>query len=141
MKQILLPVMLCLLTGASSADFEVKDPASPEEAKAIEQQMKPVFKSSNEYAGDTVRLAKSDYLKLIIGNHVHGFKSFDSLVNASDSAVFVGVFYGEDEAKKAGAEKFADYLRKELPVILGNPEYRWAKGVDITVAVYGEERY
>lgn len=141
MKRIILPVILCLLAGAGNADFELKDPASPEEAEAIEQQMKPVFKSSKEYAGDTIRLAKSDYLKLIIGNHVHGFKRFDSLVNASDDAVFVSIFYGEDEGKKAGAEKFADYLRKQLPVILGNPQYRWAKDVDITVSVYGEERY
>ncbi len=92
-------------------------------------------------ADKSIRLAKRDYLELIVGNHVHGFKAFDTLVKASDNSVFVGIFYGTDEKEKANAEQFADYLRKELPVILGRPEYKWAKGVDLKVAVYGEDRY
>jgi hypothetical protein len=141
MKRLVFVIALCLLAGMSNADFEIKDPASQDEALSGEEQMHTIGEGSAKNAGKSIRLAKRDYLELIVGNHVHGFKAFDTLVNASDDSVFVGIFYGTDEKEKANAEQFADYLRKELPVILGNPEYKWAKGVDITVTVYGEDRY
>ena len=141
MKQIFLTTTLCLFSCISNADFETKDPASPEETKAAEEQMRSIGKSSRENSGDTIQLTRSDYLKLIVGNHVHGFKAFDTLVNANDDTVFVVVFHGKGEKEKTEAEQFANYLRKELPVILGKPGYQWAKGVSLTVAIYGEERY
>ena len=141
MKQLVFVIVLCLLTGMSNADFEIKDPASQDEALSGEDQMHVIGGGEAKNTGTSIRLAKSDYLKLIVGNHVHGFKAFDTLVNTSDDSVFVGIFYGTNEKEKASAEQFADYLRKQLPVILGKPEYKWAKGVDLTVAVYGEERY
>ena len=133
--------MLCLLASISQADFEVKDPASAEAAEAAEEQMHSIGKAPGRYSGDTIRLTKSDYLKLIVGNHVHGFKAFDTLVKTSDDSVFVVIFCARDEAEKVQAEQFAGYLRKELPVILGKPEYKWAKDVDLTVSVYAEDRY
>lgn len=141
MKRILLTIVLCLAAGIGYADFEIKDPASPEEAESAEAQMNPINKSSGKYSGDTIRLAKSDYLELIVGNHVHGFKAFDTLVQANDETIFVGIFHDGDEDESAGAEQFAAYLRKELPVILARPQHRWAKDVDLTVKVYTEDRY
>jgi hypothetical protein len=141
MKRLVIVISLCLLAGISLADFEIKDPASPDPALSGEDQMRVIGEGAAQNTGKSIRLAKHDYLELIVGNHVHGFKAFDTLVNASDDSVFVGIFYGTDEKEKANAEQFADYLRKELPVILGRPEYKWAKGVDLKVAVYGEDRY
>ncbi len=141
MKHLILVIALCLLAGMCNADFEIKDPASPDEAMSGEGQMHELGKGPANNADKSIRLAKRDYLELIVGNHVHGFKAFDTLVKASDDSVSVGIFYGTDEKEKANAEQFADYLRKELPVILGRPEYKWAKGVDLKVAVYGEDRY
>ena len=141
MKRLVFVITLCLLASISNADFEIKDPSSQDEAISGEEQMHELGKGSAKNTGKSIRLAKRDYLELIVGNLVHGFKAFDTLVNASDDSVFVGIFYGTDEKEKANAEQFADYLRKELPVILGRPEYKWAKGVDLKVAVYGEERY
>ncbi len=141
MKRLVFVITLCLLAGMGNADFEIKDPASQDEAMSGEGQMHALGKGSTKNTGKSIRLAKRDYLELIVGNHVHGFKAFDTLVKASDDSVFVGIFYGTDKKEKANAEQFADYLRKELPVILGSPEYKWAKGVGLTVAVYGEDRY
>ena len=141
MKRLVFVITLCLLAGISNADFEIKDPSSPDEAMSGEAQMHVLGKGSAENTGKSIRLAKRDYLELIVGNLVHVFKAFDTLVNASDDSVFVGIFYGADEKEKANAEQFADYLRKEIPVILGRPEYKWAKGIDLKVAVYGEDRY
>ncbi len=141
MKRLIFTLPLCLLAGIALADFEIKDPASQDPTLSGEDQMRVIGEGAAQDTGKSIRLAKGDYLELIVGNHVHGFKAFDTLVNASDDSVFVGIFYGTDEKEKANAEQFADYLRKELPVILGRPEYKWAKGVDLTVAVYGEDRY
>jgi hypothetical protein len=141
MKRLAIVISLCLLAGISLADFEIKDPASQDPALSGEDQMRVIGKGAAQNTGNSIRLEKRDYLKLIVGNHVHGFKAFDTLVSTSDDSVFVGIFYGTDEKEKANAEQFANYLRKELPVILGRPEYKWAKGVDLTVAVYGEDRY
>lgn len=141
MKRLVFVFALCLLAGISLADFETKDPASQDPAISGEDQMHVIGKGTAQNTGESIRLTKGDYLELIVGNHVHGFKAFDTLVNARDDSVFVGIFCGTNEKEKANAEQFADYLRKELPVILGSPEYKWAKGVDLTVAVYGEDRY
>jgi len=141
MKRLVFVIALCLLAGLSLADFEIKDPASQDPTLSGEDQMRVIGEGAAKNTGKSIRLAKPDYLELIVGNHVHGFKAFDTLVNASDDSVFVGIFYGPDEKEKANAEQFADYLRKELPVILGRPEYKWAKGVDITISVFGEDRY
>ena len=141
MKRLVIVISLCLLAGISLADFEIKDPASQDPALSGENQMRVIGEGAAKNTGKSIRLAKPDYLKLIVGNHVHGFKAFDTLVSTSDDSVMVGIFYGTDEKEKANAEQFADYLRKEIPVILGRPEYKWAKGVDLKVAVYGEDRY
>jgi len=141
MKQLVFVISLCLLAGVSNADFEIKDPASQDEALSGEAQMRVIGGSAAKSTPNSIRLAKPDYLKLIVGNYVHGFKEFDTLVNTGDDSVFVGIFCGTDESEKAKAEQFAGYLRKELPVILGRPEYKWAKDVDLTVAVYAEDRY
>jgi hypothetical protein len=141
MTRLVFVITLCLCAGMSFADFEIKDPASQDPALSGEDKMRVIGKGAAQDTGKSIRLAKGDYLELIVGNHVHGFKAFDTLVNASDDSVFVGIFYGTDEKEKANAEQFADYLKKELPVILGKPEYKWAKGVDLTVTVYGEDRY
>jgi len=141
MKRLVFVIALCLLAGISVADFEIKDPASQDEAMSGEEQMHVIGKGAATNTGKSIRLAKRDYLKLIVGNHVHGFKAFDTLVDTNDDSVFVGIFHGTDENEKANAEQFADYLRKELPVILESPEYKWAKGVNLTVTVYAQERY
>lgn len=141
MKHLLLTVALFLLAGASDADFEIKDPASPDEIKAAEEQMRSVKRSSGKYSDDTIQLTRSIYLELIIGNHVHGFKAFDTQVDASDDSVFVGIFHGKSDRERAGAEQFADYLGKELPVILGRSQYQWARDAELIIKVYEGERY
>ena len=87
---------------------------------------------------ETIELEKRDYLKLIVGNYVHGFKEFDTSVVAFDDSVSVGIYFDSDEQDKSRADQLAERFRKQLPLML--ERYEWADEIAVVVSVYSESR-
>ena len=85
---------------------------------------------------ESIELEKRDYLMLIVGNYVHGFKEFDTSVVAFDDSVSVGIYYDAETQDGNKAETLADRFRKQLPRLLA--KYEWANEVTFVVNVYGE---
>ena len=87
---------------------------------------------------ETIRLTKNDYLTLIVGNYVHGFKEFETSVTASDGTVNITIFYSNFLDNEGRVFWLADLFQLKIPEIL--KQYSWAKDVTINVEVYPERR-
>jgi hypothetical protein len=139
MRYFALIIMLCLLAGTGMAKdtFELEDPAQilQEDIKDSEKAVLQQEKTSGVYL-----LKNSDYLKLFVGNYVHGFREFDTTVTASSKSVSVGVYYDPNTQDKGRAEQLAKRFRTQLPIILGDLKYQWSRDVEIVVNVYSEDR-
>ena len=83
MKRLVLILMLCHLACVPAvATFEVDDPVQQiEDLRTADATGK-----TNSHA-DLIALDKRDYLKLIVGNYVHGFSEFDTTIWTSDELV------------------------------------------------------
>ena len=97
----------------------------------------PAFTGSGSDA-DRIELTKNDYLTLIVGNYVHGFKEFETSVTASDGAVSITIFYSNFLDNEARVFWLADLFQMKIPGIL--KQYSWAKDVTINVEIYPERR-
>jgi hypothetical protein len=143
MKHFGFLLMYLLLASMSAlATFDLDDPAQPPELDEtgqpiVEEGAKPFFSGGASKQG-SVTLGQGDYLKLIVGNYVHGFKEFDTAVKTSDDSVRVGVYYAGGAQGREGAEQLAEQFRQELPLILD--DYKWAKEVTLIVYVYDKSR-
>ena len=91
--------------------------------------------ASNVYA---FNIEKKDYLSLIVGNYVHGFKEFDTSVTSFDDSVSIAIYYDKTTQDEKRAKQLASRFRTHISGILG--KYSWTKGVIIKVNVYSEER-
>ena len=98
---------------------------------------------------DKIELEKKDYLTLIVGNYVHGFKDFDTSVTASDDLVSIIVYYDNKKEVDAGIfsdteqyagriEDLAKKFQQTIPELL--KKYSWAKGVTVKVSIKPKER-
>lgn len=87
---------------------------------------------------EPIELEKSDYLKIIISNYVHGFKEFDTSVVTFDDSISVGIYYNSNKQNFSRAEQLAARFKEFLPLML--EEYDWASDISIVVNVYGEDR-
>ena len=97
----------------------------------------PAFTASGLDA-ERIELTKNDYLTLIVGNYVHGFKEFETSVTASDGAVSITIFYSNFLDNEARVFWLADFFQMKIPEIL--KQYSWAKNVTINVEIYSERR-
>ena len=141
-KYSLLLVCLMCASLSVSATFELDDPTQPlekdESGQALAEEGSKVFFSDSDSRKQPIGLEQADYLKLIVGNYVHGFKEFDTSVKASDDSVRVGIYYGADAQGRERAEQLAGRFRQQLPSILD--DYKWAKDVELIVYVYDKSR-
>jgi len=139
MKRLVLIGLLSLLVGNCWAQqtFELEDPAATlqEDIKHAEE---AVLQQEELYG--VYHLKNSDYLKLFVGNYIHGFKEFDTTVTAVDSSVTVGVYYDPSEQDKNRAEQLAKRFREQLPVMFEELTYKWADTVYIKVNVHSRDR-
>jgi hypothetical protein len=134
MRRLALIAVLCLLASAPlDATFELDDPANKIQDVNTKQAVEDVYRQI-----ELIQFEKSDYLMLIVGNYVHGFKEFDTSVEAFDDSVFVGIYHDSNEQNELRAEQLADRFRKQLPLML--EKYDWAGDISILVSVYGEDR-
>lgn len=132
MKRLALVLIIGLLACApAGATFEIDDPLQQIEDLRATQETENAKAQGSSY----VVLEKRDYLKLLIGNYVHGFNEFDTTVQTSNDEVLVGIYYRPVDQDKGRAEQLAKRFRKELPMVLDNPGYPWAKEVAIQVSV------
>jgi hypothetical protein len=97
----------------------------------------PAFTGSGPDS-ERIELTKNDYLTLIVGNYVHGFKEFETSVTASNGAVNITIFYSSFFDNKARVYWLTDLFQMKIPEIL--KQYSWAKDVTINVEVYSERR-
>ena len=134
MKRLTLIAVLCLLASASlNATFELDDPALMFEDVKTGQTVEDVYRFT-----DLILIEKSEYLELVVGNYVNGFKEFDTSVEALDDSISVGIYHDSTEQSALRAEQLADRFRKQLPIML--EKYDWANDISILVNVYGEDR-
>ena len=134
MKGLALIAVLCLLASASlNATFELDDPALMVEDVKTGQTVEDVYRFT-----DLILIEKSEYLELIVGNYVNGFKEFDTSVVALDDSVSVGIYHDSNEQSALRAEQLADRFRSQLPIML--EKYDWADDISILVNVYDEDR-
>ena len=134
MKRHTLIAVLCLLASASlNATFELDDPALMFEVVNTDQTVEDVYRFA-----DLILIEKSEYLELVVGNYVNGFKEFDTSVVAHDDSISVGIYHDSNEQSALRAEQLADRFRKQLPIML--EKYDWADDISILVNVYGEDR-
>ena len=135
-------IYLLLASMSALATFDLDDPAQPPEldeaGQPIAEEGGKAFFSGGASNKGTITLEQGDYLKLIVGNYVHGFKEFDTSVKTSDDSVRVGVYYAGDAQGRQRAEQLAERFRQQLPVILG--DYKWTKEVTLIVYVYDKSR-
>lgn len=138
----LLLVFLLLASMSAVATFELDDPTQPAEkdetGQAVAEEGGKVFYSGGASKKRSITLEQGDYLKLIVGNYVHGFKEFDTSVKTSDDSVRVGVYFDADTQGRERAEQLAGRFRQQLPSILN--DYSWAKDVTLIVYVYDKSR-
>ncbi len=132
MTRLALMIVATLLVCApAGATFEMDDPMQQlDELREAQEAENAKARSSS-----LVVLEKRDYLKMIVANYVHGFKEFDTTVRSSGELVEVGIYYRPDDQDKDRAEQLSNRFRKELPLILEDPVYQWAKDVAVEVSV------
>ncbi|MES9925253.1 MAG: hypothetical protein DBP02_01465 [gamma proteobacterium symbiont of Ctena orbiculata] len=87
---------------------------------------------------ESIAIEKKDYLALVVGNYVHGFKEFDTSVTTFDDSVSIGIYYDLSSQSEARANQLAERIRKQIPSKLA--AYEWAKGVKVVVNIYSEDR-
>lgn len=82
-------------------------------------------------------MSKREYLELLVGNYVHGFKEFGTAIyilpDPSD-VLYVDIYYDVNRQKKLQAMKFQRHLAKELPYVLAR--YEWAKDIPIEINIF-----
>jgi hypothetical protein len=84
-------------------------------------------------------MTRRDYLELMVGNYIHGFKRFGTtayILNDNGDKMFIEIYYNEKTQSKIEALLFKRRLEKEMPYIL--EKYDWAKGVPFEVNVFAE---
>ena len=143
MKRLSFLLIYLLFASVSAvATFEFEDPTQPAEVdetgQAIAEEGGKVFFSDGASGTRSITLERGDYLKLIVGNYVHGFKEFDTSVKTSDDSVRVGVYFAGDAQGRERAEQLAERFRQQVPSILD--DYKWAKDVTLIVYVYDNSR-
>ena len=87
---------------------------------------------------ETIELEKRDYLALVVGNYVHGFKEFDTSVTTGDKSINIGIYYDAETQDRSGAETLAERFRNQIPLLLA--KYEWVSDVTLLVNVYSESR-
>ena len=85
-----------------------------------------------------LEIEKKDYLSLIVGNYVHGFKEFETSVTSFDDSVSIGIYYDISTQKEQRANQLANKFRTQVPKQL--IQYKWANNVKVIVNVYSEDR-
>lgn len=82
-------------------------------------------------------MSKREYLELLVGNYIHGFKEFGTAIYIlpdPNDVLYVDVYYDEKSQKKLDAMKFQRHLAKELPYVLAR--YDWAKNIPIEINIF-----
>lgn len=82
-------------------------------------------------------MSKREYLELLVGNYVHGFKEFGTsiyILPDPDDMLYVDIYYDAKTQKKLSAMKFQRHLTKELPYVLAR--YEWAKDIPVEVNIF-----
>jgi hypothetical protein len=152
MKQLYFIIALCLLFGLSESlaaqvrdsGFELQDPAqdvadSIEEAeKNYEKAKLKAAQQQGTYSG--FKLARTEYLALLAGNYVHGFKEFDTTVKTDEESVSVGIYYDPNVQEKNRAEQLAERFRKDLPLMFEETRHEWAANVGVLVTVHSYDQ-
>ena len=87
---------------------------------------------------ETVEVEKKDFIALIVGNYVNGFKEFDTTVMGFNDSVSVGIYYDTSTQSKSRAEQLAKRFRLHIPGKLKT--YSWEKPIKVLVTVYPEQR-
>lgn len=80
---------------------------------------------------------KREYLELLVGNYVHGFKEFGTAIYIlpdPNDVLYVDIYYDVERQKKLQAMKFQRHLAKELPYVLAR--YEWAKDIPIEINIF-----
>lgn len=85
-----------------------------------------------------LEIEQKDYLSLIVGNYVHGFKELETSVTTSNNSVSLGIYYDISRKNKKRANQLAKRFRFQVPEILKS--YKWAKNVKVAVNIYSENR-
>lgn len=85
-----------------------------------------------------IELEKKDYLSLVIGNYVHGFKEFETSVTSFEDSVSIGIYFDASTQEEHRANQLANRFRSQVPIML--KQYKWAKDVVVKVNVYSEDR-
>ena len=86
------------------------------------------------------KLQSTDYLALLVGNYVHGFKEFDTSVDAGEDSVSVGIYYDPAVQRQDRAEQLADRFRKHLSAMFEESPHELAGNVGIVVSVHAYDR-
>ena len=152
MKRLYSVIALCLLFGTSDIfaaevkgpGFELEDPAqdvadSIEEAEENYEKAKlKAAQQHSTYAG--FKLRRTEYLSLLAGIYVNGFKEFDTTVKTYEESVSIGIYYDPTMQEKNRAEQLADRFRKDLPLMFEETQHEWAAKVEITVTVHSYDK-
>ncbi len=85
-----------------------------------------------------IELERNDYLNLIVGNYVHGFKEFDTSVSVIDNTVTVGIYWDSNTQNERRAISLRERFLEQIPLLL--ERYEWARDISVRVSVYSEER-
>lgn len=88
--------------------------------------------------GQDIPLSKKDYLLLIVGNYVHGYKEFDTSVVSFDDSVSIGIYFDSSTQSEDRANALAARFREQIEYRLR--EQDWAQEVKVIVNVYSESR-
>ena len=94
--------------------------------------------SGTPVLAEKIEFEKKDYLMLVVGNYVHGFKEFETSVTSFNDSVSIGIYYDESTQSEIRANQLAKRFRFQVPRKLS--QYQWAKDIKVIVNVYAEDR-
>ncbi len=88
--------------------------------------------------GSLVSISQEDFLELKIGNYVHSFNEFDTSIVIRDKQISIGIYFDISTQDIQRAEQLKKRLETQIPHIL--EKYEWAKGFQLVVSVWSEDR-
>jgi hypothetical protein len=95
-----------------------------------------IFFSLSFYSsGDELKISRDDYLKLIIGNYIHGFNQFDTTLVVMNNSVSIRIYY-KNEKNLDDVQKLTERFKNQIPHIL--ERYHWTTTTNVIVSTYQE---
>ena len=85
---------------------------------------------------ETTNINRRDFLELVVGNYVHGFKHFGTSIYFVENKLVIEVYYDAKTQDKVSALVFKRKIEKQIPFLL--QRFEWANNLQYEVEVFAD---